>query len=59
MPRRDVLRGGGAIAPRYRAFRPGLPAILENMGLDEDEMVFADNANIASTWLLERSRARR
>jgi hypothetical protein len=59
LPRKDVLPGGGAIAARYRVFRGELPDILAAMGVHANEMVFADYANIVSTWLSERPRSAR
>lgn len=56
-PRRDVLPGGAAITKRYRAFRDELPAILEKVGIEAAELVFADYTNLVSTWLLERPRS--
>lgn len=56
-PRRDVLPGGAAITKRYWAFREELPAILEMVGIEAAELVFADYTNLVSAWLLERPRS--
>jgi hypothetical protein len=56
LPMREALPGGAAIVRRYQIFRSQLPGILGKLQLEDNEVTFADYANIVAEWLAEQPR---
>ena len=50
-----TLPGGKKMADRYARFRADLPAILENAGIEADELIYNDYTTFVVAWLRENS----
>lgn len=49
--KRESIPGGKAICNRYTRFRADLPALCNQIPIEEDEMTFNDYATLVSQWL--------
>ncbi|MBW8875843.1 MAG: hypothetical protein JF614_12830 [Acidobacteria bacterium] len=54
---RPDIPGGKVIGERYLAFRKDLPALCREVRLTEDDLIFADYADLIFEWLQRNSNA--